>query len=94
MKKLLPILFVLLFILTSCRTPHTNTVTGESTKAPYSHNEGKILYIANTSSKTYHLPSCYIAKRIKEENRFETRDVDFLRSRKFTACKTCIKIAD
>ena len=91
MKKLLPLVFVLLFILSSCRSPETNTVIGESSKAPLSHTEGDILYVANTSSQTYHLPSCYIAKRIKEENRFETKDLEFLRSRKFVSCKTCIK---
>ena len=94
MKRILPILLILLFLLSSCNTPTTQEITQDSSKAPLPNEDensfGSVLYIANTSSKTYHLPSCYLVSRISEENRLETKDIDFLRSRKYTSCKACM----
>ncbi len=52
---------------------------------------GDTLYIVNISSYSYHLSSCYMADRIKEENKVETRDIDFILEREYTPCKICIK---
>ncbi len=90
MRKLILLLLVLIFILTACNEPDTENVTIDSNKLPINKPEGNVLYVANMSSKTYHLPSCYIAENIKEENKLETKDEDFLRSRQYTSCKICI----
>ena len=94
MKKLLFILLISVFILTACNEPDTEDVKPSISKLTPEGQDGDTLYVANTSSKTYHLPSCYMAKSIKEENRLETRDEDFLRSRKYTSCKICVGVND
>jgi len=90
LKKLVLLLLVFVFILTACNTPNTEDITYDSTKLPVNKPEGSVLYVANMSSKTYHLPTCYMADNIKEENRLETKDANFLRSRQYTSCKICI----
>ena len=66
------------------------TINAES-KEPYSSsNTGDTLYIVNISSRSYHLPSCYILKNTKEENKEETYDIEFLTERGYTPCKICI----
>ena len=90
MKKFILFLLILVFVLTACNTPDTESVTPDSSKSSINMFEGNTLYVANTSSKTYHLPSCYMTESIKEENKLETKDVEFLRSRKYTSCKICV----
>ena len=94
MKKLLILLSIFVLLLSSCNTPPTESVTIDNSKAPLSHLAGETLYIANTNSKTYHLSYCRFAINMKEENRHETYDLDFLISREFKACKSCIKADD
>ncbi len=51
---------------------------------------GDTEYIVNTSSYTYHLPSCYIVKSIKDENKVVSTDINFILERQYTPCKRCI----
>ena len=90
MKKTVLIFLMLIFVLTACNSPEAEDVTLDSSKLPVNNPTGNVLYVANTSSKTYHLTSCYIAESISSENRLETKDMDFLRSRQYTSCKICI----
>lgn len=90
MRKLILLLLILIFALTACNEPDAENITVDSNKLPINRPVGNVLYVANMSSKTYHLPSCYMAESIKEENRLETKDESFLRSRQYTSCKICI----
>ena len=90
MKKLIFLLLAFAFILTACNTPDTESVNPDSSKLPINNTDGNKLYVANISTKTYHLSSCYLAESISEENRLETKDQEFLRSRKYTSCKICV----
>lgn len=91
MKKLLTILIALMLLLSSCSTIDSIDVQGDKDKQELICQSGDITYVANISSKTYHLPSCHIAKRISKKNKWETRDMNFLVKRDFIPCKTCIK---
>ena len=93
MKKLLSVLLTLFLtvIFVSCKTPTTeNDITFDS-KTPLSHITGNIVYVANISSRTYHLSSCRYANSLKEENKHITTDLEFLTLREYTPCKICIK---
>ena len=93
LKKLLPVLLIIfiVLILFSCNTPATEDDLVIDSKDTLSHSSGSVLYVANINSHTYHLSSCRFAKSMKEENRYETSDLDFLLSREYTPCKICIK---
>ena len=90
MRKLTVILAVLLFVLTSCSGRESVKVAGEDSKTELSRHLGEVTYVLNISSGTYHIAECSVAKRIKEENRYETNDKEFITSRKFAPCKHCI----
>ena len=90
MKKLA---FILLFVifLTSCSVVDKIDVCGDSEKTTLSRVDEGETYVVNKSSGTIHLPSCYIADRISEENRWETTDLNFLLERNYTPCKKCLE---
>ena len=87
------ILFVILLVLTvsSCSTVPYTEISGEENKTAVSREIGDILYVANTKSFTYHLPKCYLAKRITDDNRWETYDREVLERDSFKPCKICQK---
>lgn len=90
MKRIIVLAFVLIICLCSCGGDYIE-VSGESSKATLSHlNEGT-LYFANTKGLTYHYESCYVAKRIKEENLLKTYELEYLTARGYKACKICIE---
>ena len=91
MKRFFALIFVFAIFLSSCSTLEHIDVKGDESKEALTHKSGDVLYVANVNSKSYHTTECYIAKRIKEENRHETYDLEFLISREFTPCKKCIK---
>ncbi|MBO5338994.1 MAG: hypothetical protein J6A96_04770 [Clostridia bacterium] len=66
------------------------TVTAESKEPISTNTTGDTLYIVNISTRSYHLPSCYILNNTKEENKRETYDIEFLTEREYTPCKICI----
>lgn len=88
--KILPFLLIFIFIFASCGGPDTNDVVTDYTKDSLIHSQDGKLYVANTSTKTYHFPDCYMIDTLKGEHRLETKDLDFLRSRMYTSCKICI----
>lgn len=92
MKRIfLIILAILLLSLFGCGIDYDTSVSGEGEKESYeSDTSGYVYYIVNTSSRTYHYPSCYLVEGIKDENRVETNDKAFLIEREYTPCKICI----
>lgn len=57
-----------------------------------SYVEASSDYVVNIKSKKYHLPSCGMAGKIKDENRkdFHTTK-EYLEKQGYSPCKTCIK---
>lgn len=91
MKRFLALMFIFVLLLSSCSTLEHIDVEGDETKSQPVHESGDVIYVANLNTRSYHTEDCYLAKRIKEENKWETFDLDFLISREFTPCKRCIK---
>ena len=52
--------------------------------------EEKVAYIGSIQTKTYHLPSCRLARLIKPEFKLANSTDLFFKRRKFKPCKTCI----
>ena len=94
MKKLTVLFLLLAVLLCACSAHDYNVVSGEDSKSSLEHENGAVLYVTNISTKSYHLPSCYIVDRMKAENKYETYDLDFLLSRDYTPCKKCIKAVE
>lgn len=46
-------------------------------------------YYANLKSKVFHKADCRSVKNMKEENKFYTKDRNFLTEQGFTPCKSC-----
>ncbi len=92
MKRAILIITVLsLLLLASCSRPHHGEVCADSDEKEVILNTGgAVLYVVNTEARSYHLPSCYQADRIKDENKAETYDINFLSNRGYTPCKICI----
>lgn len=91
MKRFFALILIFVLTLSSCSTLEHIDVRGDESKGELVHKGGDVLYVANVNSKSYHTSECYITKGIKEENRHETYDLEFLISREFTPCKKCIK---
>lgn len=91
MKRLIICVLLIFVTLCSCSTIPYTEVSGEENKTAVSREMGDILYVANTKSFTYHLPSCYLAKRITDDNRWETYDREILERDSFKPCKICQK---
>lgn len=82
---------IAILLLSACGRDYDGKVKGETDKeVPNLDTGGTVLYIVNTSSRSYHLSSCYMVKSIKEENKQETYDIDFLIEREYSPCKICI----
>lgn len=90
MKKVaLCLMLVLCLLLFSCGK--SDYIISAEEKEPVSTDAtGDTLYIVNIVSRSYHLPSCYILKNTKEENKEETYDIEFLTERGYTPCKVCM----
>ena len=89
MKRLIAIALLVL-CLCSCSNLDAYEVKGDTDKTVNSTDKGSVLYVANRSSLTYHLSSCYIAKRISNENRYEAHGFRALQEKGYTPCKSCI----
>lgn len=91
MKRLIIAFMIILLLLTSCSTLDSLEIEGESDKTEYSYAEGYTTYIVNTATLSYHKSSCYMAKRVSEENRWEAYDEEFLQERGYKRCGVCFK---
>ena len=87
MKKIFLVVLTCLF-LSSCSNIKSIELNMDSSKSVASYPD-KAVYVANRSSQTYHLPTCHIAERISEENRFEVYDESFFIERGVSPCKVC-----
>ena len=77
-------------LLVSCTTNDSYTIKGEEKEPLVKREMGENAYTVNIATNSYHLPDCYIATRITEENKLITYDIDFLCERGYTPCKICI----
>ena len=91
MKRLFVFLIIIALALSSCSNIDSIELNGEDSKMEYSPFESDTTYVVNTNSLSYHKESCYIAKRISEENRWETKDESFLKERGYKRCGVCLK---
>ena len=94
MKKLIVILLLCILILPSCDNGSDIILENESLKdivieSPTDVN--KKIYVLNTNSRKYHLPDCRFVNGINPENRYDTSDMDFIKSRGYEPCSSCIK---
>ena len=90
MKRLALIMCIIICMLLLSCGKSDYTVNAEQKEPARTVNSSGTLYIVNTSTRSYHLPSCYILKNTKEENKAETYDIEFLTERGYTPCKICI----
>ena len=93
MKKLIILLILCVFVLPSC-ADNDIILENESlkdivTESPTDIN--KKIYVLNTNSRKYHLPDCRFVNGINPENRYDTSDMDFIKSRGYEPCSSCIK---
>ena len=93
MKKLIILLILCVFVLPSC-ADNDIILENESlkdivTESPTDVN--KKIYVLNTNSHKYHLPDCRFVSGINPENRYDTSDIDFIKSRGYEPCSSCIK---
>ena len=93
MKKLIILLILCVFVLPSC-ADNDIILENESLKdivigSPTDVN--KKIYVLNTNSRKYHLPDCRFVNGINPENRYDTSDMDFIKSRGYEPCSSCIK---
>lgn len=51
----------------------------------------RIDYVGSTQTRTYHLPSCRLARLIKPKYKLTDSNLEFFKKRKFKACKVCMK---
>lgn len=91
MKRLFVFLIIIALALSSCSSLDSIELTGEKSKTEYSKIESDTTYVVNTQTMSYHRASCYVAKRISEENRWEIKDEDFLKDRGYKRCGVCLK---
>ena len=92
MKKVI-LLFILLFTLlfSACGRNYDQTVTGEVDKEGLPENELSLTsYVVNTSTYSYHMPTCRFVSEIKEENLERTHDIEFLTKHNYKPCSVCI----
>ncbi|MGM9645450.1 MAG: Ada metal-binding domain-containing protein [Eubacteriales bacterium] len=59
-----------------------------------SEEDTEILYLVNTSSMIYHLPTCNSVKRTDEKNLEYSSDEDFLLRHGYRPCSVCLKSTD
>ena len=107
MKKIIVLILLVVFALASCekadviiRTDleHTRSSlpTSEVTEPAMTaatNSEGKLIFIVNTSSKTFHLSDeCRHVKNMSEKNRGEViaEDIDEMILLEYKPCSTCV----
>ena len=59
-----------------------------------SEEDTDVLYLVNTSSMIYHLPTCSSAKRTDEKKLEYSNDEDFLLRHRYRPCSVCLKSTD
>lgn len=94
MKKLIVMLLLCILILPSCVNENDIILENESLKDIEIESPTdlkKKIYVLNTNSHKYHLPDCRFVKGIRLENRYDTSDMEFIETRGYEPCSSCIK---
>ncbi|MBO5287087.1 MAG: hypothetical protein J6B34_03075 [Clostridia bacterium] len=90
MKRLV-ILFIFTLVLCSC-THDYYVVTGIDSKTELQIDEGATVYVVNTTTHTYHLPTCHLVKKINYDERWDTRNAEYLINHGYSPCGFCLSV--
>ena len=86
-----------ILVLSACNGKGEYTVhndTQNETMFRESEEDTDVLYLVNTSSMVYHLPTCSSAKRTDEKKLKYSSDEDFLIRHGYRPCSVCLKSTD
>ena len=90
MKNIVILVLILVLFLNSCMAVKKYDITVCDTEDnTYEIDTTQQKYIMSKSGSTYHLPSCYIVKNMKEENKREFYGKQFFVEREIAPCKRC-----
>ena len=91
------LLAFIILMLSACGGKNEYTVhndTQNETADRESEQDIEALYLVNTSSMIFHLPTCSSAKRTDGKNLEYSSDEDFLLRHGYRPCSVCLKSTD
>ncbi|MBQ8392675.1 MAG: hypothetical protein IJX51_02775 [Clostridia bacterium] len=93
MRKLILIILLLVIFLPSCSdTPGHGDIPLENTELCTTgkpREPTSYVFVLNMSTKKFHLQNCKYATSIREENRIETDDIQYIYSLEYSPCSIC-----
>ena len=89
------LLAFIILILSACGGKNEYTVHNDTqNETAVREEDTEILYLVNTSSMIYHLPTCKSAQRTDVKNLEYSSDEDFLLRHGYRPCSVCLKSTD
>lgn len=89
------LLAFIILILSACGGKNEYTVhNGTQNETAVREEDAEALYLVNTSSMIYHLPTCKSAQRTDGKNLEYSSDEDFLLRHGYRPCSVCLKSTD
>ena len=89
------LLAFIILTLSACGGKNEYTVHNDTqNETAVREEDTEILYLVNTSSMIYHLPTCKSAQRTDGKNLEYSRDEDFLLRHGYRPCSVCLKSTD
>ena len=89
------LLAFIILTLSACGGKNEYTVHNDTqNETAVREEDTEILYLVNTSSMIYHLPTCKSAQRTDGKNLEYSNDEDFLLRHGYRPCSVCLKSTD
>lgn len=89
------LLAFIILILSACGGKNEYTVHNDTqNETAVREEDTEALYLVNTSSMIYHLPTCKSAQRTDGKNLEYSSDEDFLLRHGYRPCSVCLKTTD
>lgn len=89
------LLAFIILTLSACGGKNEYTVHNDTqNETAVREEDTEILYLVNTSSMIYHLPTCKSAQRTDGKNLEYSSDEDFLLRHGYRPCSVCLKTTD
>lgn len=89
------LLAFIILTLSACGGKNEYTVHNDTqNETAVREEDTEILYLVNTSSMIYHLPTCKSAQRTDGKNLEYSSDEDFLLRHGYRPCSVCLKSTD